>query len=420
MGNYPGTRRSTSGRSERSNPARGPGRSPNPNSDRPAPRRPPGTPQRPAIPGRPGYTPPGRPQRPHGAPERPALPRIPPGFRPRAGIRAPGLPGMFQAAWDLGQIIGKLIIPAASALGLWPPGQCNGAGTPSSNSTLNCGGQGLFAPVPNPPSAGAGTVHFWTFVEPFFSLEIWAYNGFRTYVGPDPIPPPWNPGWLPKPPAFAPYPGVPNANPHPVPWADPYAPALPNAPLPAPTPVPYPAVPYRTPARSPFGYDRGPAPGYRPSPGWGAEVSADPSRPNNPVRPRPLPRPEPRSAPRPVDREAKLNDTSGRFASGFARIAGGLSEVGDFVDALWGALPASARSPASRPMRPGYLPGDRPTTPKIRDLYDHWDEIDWRIALLNLAANEVEDRIVGRALGAARRADTQNLGWLGTRLNGAS
>lgn len=70
-----------------------------------------------------------------------------------------------------------------------------------------------------------------------------------------------------------------------------------------------------------------------------------------------------------------------------ASLLSGFSESRDWVQAVWEALP--------RRRRRGTRSTD--TWGQVRALIEHWDEVDLTRAAINLAANEVEDRIIGRA-----------------------
>jgi len=401
---FPTSRRSSSAALRRTAPARSPGPS-RPHGPDPGRRRSPGHPQRSPAP-RPGRGPTPRPQRPLSPAPRPFRPSIPRGFRPRI-FRLPGYLGLFQDAWQLGTLIGKLLARAGANQGLWPIATCSGSGVPSRIPALTCGGSRLFAGGPDPAIPGATSVYFWEYDSPFGSLSFYKYNGRRDYVAPLPVP-----NYRPAPsdlPAGAPYPGVPYPHPTPIPWVAPQAEPVPLAPLPAPVPVPVPLAPYRLPYPTPYGRGGALGPRVGGAVPWGVDAVAGyhpDGRPSGSpvIRPAPVPR----APPRPPVKEQKLNAPAGRVANALARLAGAASEANDFVGALWGALPPRYQTPATGPRQFGRAWGDRPFRRKWRDVYDNWDKINWAKALENLAVNEVEDRIVGRALGAANRADRRN------------
>lgn len=98
----------------------------------------------------------------------------------------------------------------------------------------------------------------------------------------------------------------------------------------------------------------------------------------------------PTSPPGGKDREKKRPSAAGRVLGG---TISGISEGRDLVDALWRSLPKKKRRAR---------PGD--TAAQARDLYNNWGSVSVSDAAVNLIANEVEDRIVGRAARRARDA----------------
>lgn len=72
------------------------------------------------------------------------------------------------------------------------------------------------------------------------------------------------------------------------------------------------------------------------------------------------------------------------------RIAFTGTEVGDFIDSIYDALPRHRRYGRS------YLD-------KLARIFAHWDEINWAQAMQNVIVNHFEDELVGRFLGKAQK-----------------
>lgn len=105
--------------------------------------------------------------------------------------------------------------------------------------------------------------------------------------------------------------------------------------------------------------------------------------------PRTVPRYE-QKVPPPYVKEQKLKVVVG---GAVASLIGFVTESADFIIAIWRALPAKYRS-------------SNPTIQSdLRDIYNHFDKIDWTKAISNLLINEVQDRAIG-AFG--RRAAKAN------------
>lgn len=91
-----------------------------------------------------------------------------------------------------------------------------------------------------------------------------------------------------------------------------------------------------------------------------------------------------------------------------------LTEGADAIEAIHDALPPEAKSGWYHLHGKGgkmYWKKRRKVSPQVmlRDLYRHWDKVDVSDALKNLAKNEVEDRLIGKA-GRAQQKASQ--GWL--------
>nr|QJB20300.1 MAG: hypothetical protein [Microvirus sp.] len=205
----------------------------------------------------------------------------------------------------------------------------------------------------------------------------------------------------------------PNNLPHPI--FDPYIPNPPVRPSPPdPIPVPRPVVPIRT---NPGGWPQFREGGYDVRQRYGGshgvrqreyvvppidveiDIPVGPARPPRPGQPTvpgqaPTARPrvrnrsriQPRSRTRADEKEKKVGSKSNRALGIIGRALGRFSETNDFVDALYGALPPHLRTANN-------------FVDRGRILVEHFDSIDAAQAIQNLVANEIEDRIVGRAFG---------------------
>ena len=72
-------------------------------------------------------------------------------------------------------------------------------------------------------------------------------------------------------------------------------------------------------------------------------------------------------------------------ASAVVRIFGGITEIGDFVDSLYFAIP--------KHLRPQ---GKQKLTAKMQAIYDHFWSMDFNKAVQNLVENEAKDRFYGK------------------------
>lgn len=190
------------------------------------------------------------------------------------------------------------------------------------------------------------------------------------------------------------------------------------APQPAPRPLPWRMIPYRipNPFYPPFEQtERGPVPVPSPNkPGKTIVVTppATPARPrpgapgrDDPILEQP---PEPQVVARPPrtndakapfprrpdrrTKERKLMFRAGPMGQLVKVTLEGLSEVADFITAMWEALPKKYQVPV-------YADGRwRRKLPQemLRDLYDNFDQIDWQKAGENWAWNEIQDEAFGR------------------------
>lgn len=129
-----------------------------------------------------------------------------------------------------------------------------------------------------------------------------------------------------------------------------------------------------------------------------APIGAAGLAPNAEVIPRPARfprgrgrRPPKREKPKKKTKERKLS-TGAVAGRGLSIVINQLSEAIDYLDALYYALPRDVRE------RDG-----KDATPQRRalTLYQNMDEVDVGKAMLNLIANEIEDRAIGKAASGA-------------------
>lgn len=165
-----------------------------------------------------------------------------------------------------------------------------------------------------------------------------------------------------------------------------------------PLPVPYPIipkVPEENPLRSPVEQpQRGPAPLSR---GSVRDAAAGPTitieaHGNDAVQTVRAGSPR-RRPPRRREKEKKFVATSRGLA--VRVIFDGISEVADFVDAIWSALPYQYRF-GNRRYAPGMLPR-KTLQAKMADIYNGFDHVNWNRALMGVVRNELSDRLFGMA-----------------------
>lgn len=132
-----------------------------------------------------------------------------------------------------------------------------------------------------------------------------------------------------------------------------------------------------------------------------------PSRKPKPETVRALPPKFPPSAPPPRGtREVKPSSTR-RFAATVFRNLDRLSETAEVVSAIYAALPCEIQCSYNRQGR-GLLDqagqyGVDGADWKSEAIIKHFDRIDWGEALVNIARNEVEDRVIGKINAEVRR-----------------
>lgn len=102
--------------------------------------------------------------------------------------------------------------------------------------------------------------------------------------------------------------------------------------------------------------------------------------------------------PGPATKERKVKMS--RAASFLWHAVGHVTEAADAYKAFWDALPDSAKSGYYRIHTKGgrtkYVKRWFPTPDQMaKDLYRHWDKVDMKQALTNVAMNEVQDALIG-------------------------
>lgn len=121
----------------------------------------------------------------------------------------------------------------------------------------------------------------------------------------------------------------------------------------------------------------------------------DPSRPIAPPQNPPVAR----AVPQPGTKETKVgaNTAAGQMFFALMRAKEAVSEMEDFVEAMYKALPRATQRRYSKDLGSMLLA-----------LYENWDSFDFKLFFRNLLANQIEDEIIGRAFfglkGKARDA----------------
>ena len=95
-------------------------------------------------------------------------------------------------------------------------------------------------------------------------------------------------------------------------------------------------------------------------------------------------------------KETKWRAKLPTIVRGIMGVAGFMSEIGDFVDAVWDALPKKAKTWSfykGRPIEPNWRK-------KAMDIYRNIDDVDMNKALKNFITNQVQDEVVGRLSSA--------------------
>jgi len=123
---------------------------------------------------------------------------------------------------------------------------------------------------------------------------------------------------------------------------------------------------------------------------------------------RPNPRPDLRKPPTKGEKERKTIATP-KAASYVAKVVSAVTESLDVVNAAYDALPEKLRKQLYARSQHG-KDSNNPVSAKnkIKAVYTHWDDVDVKEFLTNLAKNEVEDRLIG---GINQRIAKNNRPW---------
>lgn len=188
-----------------------------------------------------------------------------------------------------------------------------------------------------------------------------------------------------------------------------YAPAPHGPPRPFPEPIPRALVPYL--GTGP-GTTREAGNDVNPPVGTDPYVpSVDPD-PNNPPRPGEDPHTYKPPGPRTKERKVRVNE---KFMW-LLRRAHDATELDDLIDNLFKALPKDLQKQVDKSgiTKKGAFIGEgiKYATPadKLKLLYEHWDRVDIKQALKNVAINEIRDRLDGGVHGGADRFSQRKLG----------
>lgn len=166
----------------------------------------------------------------------------------------------------------------------------------------------------------------------------------------------------------------------------------------------------------PQGYETGPVRLPNSEAAYGAAISVTQSpdgRTRVNVRPNPRPQPRPNPQPKPKDKERKSKQQ--KIAAFLWGLLSTMSEARDVIEALHQGVPNRLRG--------GVRSHD--TFGQLGNLIEHWDRIDWGRAGIAVAANEIEDRILGYGFRKASEAGRfgpidieRQLGWLDSYVHG--
>lgn len=166
------------------------------------------------------------------------------------------------------------------------------------------------------------------------------------------------------------------------------------------------ADPYQSPT---YSTQWGPKPGGKPKPlnPPGLEIETFPS--NNPgPSPRPVVQEVPGTRQPPPDKTKERKTIANvKGHSLIGRAVSAITEGADAIDSFWKALPKKYRTPNGWKKINGQWRRASEPNPavKARDLYEHWDKVDLKEALTNLAKDNAQDMLIG----AFNRRMTKNL-----------
>lgn len=136
----------------------------------------------------------------------------------------------------------------------------------------------------------------------------------------------------------------------------------------------------------------------------GMSVSVDPAGKLELARPH-------RFAPPKVGTREKKMKVRGKLAAINALLIGAFTESNDLIESIWKALPRAYRR-AGRTKT-----GNRRTDSMLKDIWRGWGWLDWTQALANIAANEVEDQVIGRTNKVLNAASLNSGQGLATNVN---
>lgn len=156
-------------------------------------------------------------------------------------------------------------------------------------------------------------------------------------------------------------------------------------------------VPGRTPRQEPV-VEPGAVPGQAPAPGLAPVPTREFSfMPNGKTKTSARPRPHRRRPPQKRVKERKMGFRAGFGVFGAAmKVFGGLTEAGDFVEALWSAMPEKYREYS-------YHKGHRQNPSKwrmARNIYRQWDKINAARAVSNVMQQQMMDKVIGSFAGS--------------------
>lgn len=109
-------------------------------------------------------------------------------------------------------------------------------------------------------------------------------------------------------------------------------------------------------------------------------------------------RPHSRTAPPPGTKEGKFISKTARFGIALFKILDHASEVAEFIDAIYEALPEDVKKRWNRPSRPGDSFGQYGLGGadwKGQAIFHNFDKVDWELAFQNIVKNGLQDAVYG-------------------------
>lgn len=181
------------------------------------------------------------------------------------------------------------------------------------------------------------------------------------------------------------------------PWPFPFTPA------PNPWTVPYRAIPRHkpNPNRAPSERrDRNNGPNRNPAPHKQWEITPgnrDP-RTGQPHKPRLRDAPDLHPKNRKKEKNEKERKARAVGVGGTlpGQLVSALTEAGDVINAFWKSLPPQRRGCFANPKTRMMVCPRRSLENKMRDLYDHWEELRFDELVENLVLNQIEDYVFGQ------------------------